>query len=69
MTNENHHIVRKCEQFKSKADKLKLRSEQFESECAQLEFNLQSDEEGSDSDVSSAATAELIFQEIIGHPL
>ena len=67
VTNENHHLMRKCEQSRAKTNKLELRNEQLESECAQLEFNLQSNEEGSDSDVSSPATAESTFQDINGH--
>ena len=67
MTNENHNLLRKCEHSKAKANKLKLRNEQLETECVQLELNLLSDEEDSDSDTSFHAAEEPSLQDIIGH--
>lgn len=70
ITNENH-LLRKYEHSKAKANKLKHRNEQLETECAQLELDLLSDEVDSDSDTNSDTSFhsadEPGLQDIIGH--
>ncbi len=67
ITNDKHNLSRKYENSKAKANKIKHRNEQLETECAQLELNLLSDGEDSDSDNSFHANDESILQDIIGH--